>query len=417
MVKIAIVGTGIAGLTAAYLLNRGHDITVFEARGRLGGHTATREVSVQGQRYAVDTGFIVFNDWTYPGFIKLMDRLGVASRPSEMGFSVSCATTGLEYSGSSLDTLFAQRRNLVSPMFLRMVWDIARFNRAVKRDLEAGSLRPDMTLGQYLQQGGYGSGFCRYYLIPMCAAIWSAGTDVVLGFPLLFFARFFNNHGLLNIDDRPQWRTIVGGSSAYLGPLTASFADRIRLNCPVQWVRREPGGVVVASERFGEERFDQVVLACHSDEALGLLRDPGEEERAALAAIPYQANEVVLHTDASLLPRERRTWSSWNYRLTADRQERAALTYHMNTLQGIDAPVEFCVTLNQTGAIDPSRILGRYSFSHPVFTPAGIEAQAAIRALNGRRHTWYCGAWCRNGFHEDGLASAALVAAALGEPL
>ena len=415
--KIAIVGTGIAGLTAAYLLNRGHDITVFESRGRLGGHTATREVAVGGQRYAVDTGFIVYNDWTYPGFIKLMDRLGVASRPSEMGFSVSCSQSGLEYSGASLDTLFAQRRNLVSPQFLRMVWDIVRFNRAVKEDLAQDRLSADITLGQYLEAGGYGQSFCRFYLIPMCAAIWSAGTDVVWGFPLLFFARFFANHGLLNIDERPQWRTIVGGSSAYLGPLSASFADRIRLNCPVQWVRRGPEGVVVASQEFGEERYDEVVLACHSDQALALLRDAGEDERAALAAIPYQDNAVVLHTDASLLPRSRRTWSSWNYRLTAARQERAVLTYHMNTLQGIEAPVEFCVTLNQTDAIDPSRILGRYRFSHPVFTPAGIEAQAAIRALNGRRHTWYCGAWCRNGFHEDGLASAALVAEALGEPL
>lgn len=415
--KIAVIGTGISGLTAAYLLNRRHEIAVFESRDRLGGHTATRQVEVQGVNYAVDTGFIVYNDWTYPGFIKLMDQLGVASRPSEMGFSVSGGEKGLEYSGSSLNTLFAQRRNMVSPFFLRLVWDIMRFNREAKRDLEQGKLSAQMTLGDYLKSGGYSDAFCRYYLMPMCAAIWSANSDAVRGFPLLFFVRFFDNHGLLNIENRPQWRTIVGGSSAYLAPLSASFAQRIRLNCPVTSVRREQNSVFVSSGEFGEERFDQVVMACHSDQSLALLQDPSTEEREALQAIPYQDNEVVLHHDISLLPGLRRTWSSWNCLLSSSDQDRAALTYHMNTLQGIDAPVEFCVTLNRTDAIDPAKILARDHFSHPVFTPEGIVAQEKIQAFNGSNHTWFCGAWCRNGFHEDGLASALAVAQSLGESL
>lgn len=415
--KVAIIGAGISGLTAAYLLNRQHDITVFETRGRLGGHTATRQVCVDGVNYAVDTGFIVYNDWTYPGFIELMAQLKVPSRPAEMGFSVSCAETGLEYSGASLNTLFAQRGNLLSPSFLRMARDILRFNREALQDLERGELSADMTLGEYLQRKGYSEGFRRHYLLPMCAAIWSASRDVVLAFPLLFFVRFFRNHGLLSIDDRPQWRTIVGGSSAYLEPLSRSFSERVRLDCPVRRVTRDEGGVRVCSDRFGEETFDQVILASHSDQSLALLADPSEAESAALAAIPYQENEVVLHTDSRLLPRLRKTWSSWNAQIGRTEQERAVLTYHMNTLQGIEAPVEFCVTLNQTAAIDPEHILGRYNFSHPVFTTAGMVAQEKIQAMNGSNRTWFCGAWCRNGFHEDGLASALAVCEALGERL
>jgi predicted NAD/FAD-binding protein len=412
--KIAIIGSGISGLTAAYVLNRQHDITVFEAQERLGGHTATKQVSLQGQDYSVDTGFIVFNDRSYPNFIALMDQLGVQSQDSEMSFSVSCAKTGLEYSGSNINTLFAQRRNLVSPYFLRMVRDILRFNKEAQRDLASGALREDLTLGEYLDSRGYGDGFKRHYLVPMTAAIWSASTDVVMGFPLVFFVRFFKNHGLLSINDRPQWKTIVGGSNQYIAPLTQSFAERIRLSCPVTSVTHASDNVVVRSEQHGEERFDQVVFATHSDQALALLSNPSEEQQQVLAAIPYQDNDVVLHTDDSLLPRNQHTWSSWNYLLDDFQQDRAALTYNMNILQHIDAPQTFCVTLNKTAAIDPARILGQYNYSHPVFSLPGIAAQERLQTINGQHGVWFCGAWCRNGFHEDGVASALAVTEKLG---
>jgi predicted NAD/FAD-binding protein len=412
--KIAIIGSGISGLTAAYVLNRQHDITVFEAESRIGGHTATIDVNLQGQRYAVDTGFIVFNDRSYPNFIKLMEQLGVPSQPSEMSFSVSCAQTGLEYSGSNLNTLFAQRSNIVSPYFLRLVKDILRFNKQAQRDLDTGALADDMTLGEYLQRNHYSEGFKRHYLIPMTAAIWSASTDVVMGFPLVFFVRFFKNHGLLSVNDRPQWRTVIGGSSQYLEPLSRDFSQHIRLNCPVVAVARNAGGVRVVSQSHGEEQFDQVVFATHSDQALALLESPTDPEREVLEALPYQLNDVILHTDEAMLPRLKSTWSSWNYLLDAYQQDRAVLSYNMNILQHIEAPVTFCVTLNKTEAIDPDKILGRYQYSHPVFSTESFAAQHRLREINGSGGVWFCGAWCRNGFHEDGVASALAVTEKLG---
>lgn len=412
--KIAIIGTGISGLTAAYLLQREHEITVFEAADRLGGHTATMDVDVQGQKYAVDTGFIVYNDRSYPNFIKLMQQLEVESQPTEMSFSVSCAQRGLEYSGSNLNTLFAQRSNLVSPYFLRMVRDIMRFNKQSQIDLERGDLSPEMTLGEYLDNNGYGEGFKRHYLVPMTAAIWSAGTDAVMAFPLVFFIRFFKNHGLLSIKDRPQWRSIVGGSRQYIEPLTRSFADRIRLSCAVTSVSRTTQSVVVRSEQHGAEVFDQVVMATHSDQALQLLDCPEPAETQILEAIAYQGNDVVLHTDESILPRSSRTWSSWNYLLDSYQQDQAVLTYNMNILQRLEAPVTFCVTLNNTRAIDTSKILGQYNYSHPVFSVAGIAAQERLQKINGTGGVWFCGAWCRNGFHEDGVSSALAVTEKLG---
>ncbi len=415
--KIAIIGSGIAGLTAAHVLNREHEITVFEADERIGGHTATKDVELEGQRYAVDTGFIVFNDRSYPNFIKLMDQLDVASQPTEMSFSVSCAETGLEYSGSNLNSLFAQRKNIVSPYFLRLVKDILRFNREAQRDLDSNRLAVDMTLGEYLQQNGYSDGFMRHYLIPMTAAIWSASTPVVMGFPLVFFVRFFKNHGLLSINDRPQWRTIIGGSRRYLDPLTQTFSDRIRTGCPVHSVRRNATGAQVHSERFGTEQFDQVVFATHSDQALALLADPTPAESEVLEAVPYQVNDVVLHTDERLLPRLRSTWSSWNYLLDSYQQEHAVLSYNMNILQQIEAPVTFCVTLNKTDAIAADKILGRYQYSHPVFSTRSFAAQQKLQEINGSGGVWFCGAWCRNGFHEDGVTSALAVTEKLGMSL
>jgi predicted NAD/FAD-binding protein len=371
-------------------------------------------VKLGTRRYAIDTGFIVFNDWTYPNFIALMDSLGVSSKPTEMGFSVRDEQSGLEYSGTNLDSLFAQRRNLFSWRFLSMVKDILRFNRESVTDLDAGRVSDTQTLGQYLEQHGYSDHFKRQYLVAMGSAIWSADCATILDFPLSFFLRFFRNHGLLSVNDRPQWRVIEGGSREYLRPLCQRFEDRIHTNCPVVTVRRQAHRVVLQMADGRELPFDQVVFATHSDQALALLDEATPAERDVLGALPYQANDVVLHTDTRLLPRNRKTWSSWNYSLDQGR-DRAVVTYNMNILQGITAPETFCVTLNNTDAINPVKILGRFSYDHPVFSVAGIAAQQRWQEINGQRNTWYCGAYWHNGFHEDGVTSALRVANALNQ--
>lgn len=414
--RIAIVGTGISGLVTAYLLSRRHEVTVFEAGDWIGGHTHTVDVEVDHQRHAIDTGFIVFNDWTYPNFIRLLEQLGVASQPTEMSFSVSDPRSGLEYNGNNLNTLFAQRSNLVSPGFLRMLADIMRFNHKAVADLEAGGLDTQLTLGDYLRQQRYSKRFIDHYIVPMGSAIWSMSLRDMLDFPLAFFIRFFRNHGLLSVNERPQWRVIKGGSRSYVPSLTAPFADRIRLNCPVQSIRRDDTGVTLLS-RQGEERFDRVVLACHSDQALQLLEQPSDEEQAILGAIRYADNDVVLHTDTRLLPKRRLAWASWNYRLGGDPSQPAALTYNMNILQGIEASRTFCVSLNQTDQIDPAQILGRFTYAHPQFSLAASNAQQQWQSLLGKQHTFFCGAWWANGFHEDGVVSALRVASHFGEAL
>lgn len=403
--RIAIVGTGISGLVAANKLSRDHLVTVFEGADRIGGHTATKDVSVDGKSYAIDTGFIVFNDNTYPEFIKIMDSMGVRSQPTTMGFSVSCERTGLEYSGGSLNSLFAQRKNLVSPYFLSLVRDILRFNRQAVDHFENGLLDPDQTLDQYLHQHNYGTAFVRHYLAPMAAAIWSSSQQTVLDFPVLFFVRFFKNHGLLQLRNRPQWRTLIGGSNSYLEPITRPFKEQIRLSCPVRSITRRENGVTLVSDRFGEEEFDHVVIAAHADQALSILADASSSEQDILAAIPYRKNSVVLHTDASVLPERRSTWSSWNYRITKSAQELPVLSYNMNILQRIESQHTFCVTLNHDQAIDLSKILGRYEYAHPEFSSDAVVAQARWSDINGA-NTWYCGAYWRNGFHEDGVSSA-----------
>ncbi|MFV8816478.1 NAD(P)/FAD-dependent oxidoreductase [Haliea sp. E17] len=410
--KIAVIGAGIAGLSCARYLCRQHEVHVLERSERIGGHTATVDVAVGGRRFAVDTGFIVYNDWTYPNFIALMDELGIRGKPTEMSFSLSDRASGLEYAGSNLNTLFAQRRNLLSPRFLGMLRDILRFNRDALADLEAGRVPVDTTLGEYLGQRGYGNAFRDYYIIPMGAAIWSADTPVMLDFPLAFFLRFFRNHGLLSVSDRPQWRVIEGGSREYLRPLVDPFAGRVRTGVEISAVRRETGGARVLFAGGGSEHFDAVVFACHSDQALALLADPSEAEREILGAIPYQPSSVVLHTDIRLLPANRRAWSSWNY-LRRPGSQRATVTYNMNILQGLDAPETFCVTLNDREAINPHKILGEFEYSHPVFTLPGMRAQQRWEEINGGA-TWYCGAYWHNGFHEDGVCSALRVARGLG---
>ena len=414
--RIAIVGSGISGLVCGHLLARNHDVTVFEAADWVGGHTHTVDVEVEGKAYAVDTGFIVFNDWTYPNFIKLLDQLGVGSRPTEMSFSVNEPATGLEYNGNNLNSLFAQRRNLISPAFLGMVRDILRFNSQAAADLDKGEIAADITLGQYLRSKGYGQRFTDHYIIPMGAAIWSMSLADMLAFPLQFFVRFFRNHGLLSVSDRPQWRVIEGGSRSYVAPLTRTFADAIRLNCPVSEVRRDADGVTVVSAH-GEERFDRIIFACHSDQALKLLAQPTEQEQSILGAIGYADNDVVLHTDTRLLPKRKLAWASWNYRLGQDAAQPAAVTYNMNILQGIESDTTFCVSLNQTAAIDPAKILRRFTYAHPQFSLAAAAAQARWSELAGANHTYYCGAYWANGFHEDGVVSALRVTSALGETL
>ncbi|HEX5842251.1 MAG TPA: FAD-dependent oxidoreductase [Pseudomonas sp.] len=414
--KIAIIGSGIAGLTSAYLLNRSHDITVFEAGDWIGGHTHTVEVQVAGQRYAVDTGFIVFNDWTYPNFIRLLSQLGVGFKATEMSFSVSDPVSGVEYNGHSLNSLFAQRRNLISPKFWGMVRDILRFNREALNDLNLQRIASDMTLGDYLKANGYSERFIQHYIVPMGAAIWSMSLSDMLGFPLQFFVRFFKNHGLLSVSDRPQWCVVEGGSSSYVAPLTESFRQHIRLNCAVTRVERDTDGVTLHSAA-GSERFDKVIFACHSDQALALLAEPTRIEKEILGALPYADNDVVLHTDTRLLPQRPLAWASWNYRLGGPVDQPAAVTYDMNILQGIQSDTTFCVSLNQTAAIDPSKILARYTYAHPQYSLAGMAAQARWEELLGANHSYFCGAYWANGFHEDGVVSALRVAREFGEAL
>jgi len=414
--KIAIIGSGIAGLTSAYLLSRRHEITLFEAGNRIGGHTHTVNVTVDDKSYAIDTGFIVFNDWTYPNFIRLLGQIGVRFKPTEMSFSVCDENTRFEYNGNNINSLFAQRSNILSPGFWGMLRDILRFNREAPLDLQEQRISADMTLGDYLEAKGYGPRFILHYIVPMGAAIWSMSLVDMLKFPLQFFVRFFKNHGLLSVNNRPQWCVIEGGSSSYIEPLTRNFREHIRLDCPVHLVERNEEGVVVHSAA-GTEAFDKVVFACHSDQALALLGDSSESELQILGALPYADNDVVLHTDTRLLPDRQLAWASWNYRLTPNRQTQAAVTYDMNILQGIDSDTTFCVSLNQTPMINPLKILARYTYAHPQYSLAAVAAQGRREEISGVRNTFYCGAYWANGFHEDGVVSALHVAQAFGEAL
>ncbi len=407
--RIAIVGSGIAGNVAAYHLSREHDITVFEAGGHVGGHTHTHDIEQGGRRYAVDTGFIVFNSWTYPNFIALLNQLGVASQSSAMSFSVSDEGSGIEYNGTSLNTLFAQRSNLFRPAFWRMLRDIARFNRGAPALLgEEGDL---LSLGEYLDRNRYSREFVDRYVIPMGAAIWSTDPQSMRSFPARFFVRFFHNHGMLSVNQRPQWRVIRGGSARYVEKLTAPFRDRIRLNTPVQSIRRIAGGAMVKSAGCEAERFDAVFLACHSNQALAMLADASAPEREVLGAIPYQENEAVLHTDIRMLPRRRLAWAAWNYhvpdgRHKVENNQKVALTYHMGILQSLDSAEPFLVTLNRSQDIDPAKVIRTIRYEHPLFTPAAVAAQARQAEINGPLSTYFCGAYWRNGFHEDGVVSA-----------
>lgn len=402
--RVAIIGTGIAGNVAAYHLAKEHDITVYEANDYIGGHTHTHDIAHDDRHFAIDTGFIVFNYRTYPEFTRLLHELDVPVQPSNMSFSVKCDKTGLEYNGTTLNSLFAQRSNLLRPSFYRMIQDILRFNREAPRLLDEQD--ENLSLGEYLARGGYRKEFIDHYILPMGAAIWSSTPGMMQQFPAYYFIRFFHNHGMLSVNDRPIWHVIKNGSREYVDRLISPYRDRIRLNSPITSIRRYPGHVEVTSAGQPPETFDYVFIATHSDQALSMLQDPSALERTILGAIPYQDNEAVLHTDQNVLPRRRLAWAAWNYHLLPEQQERVPITYNMNILQGIEHQTPFCVTLNHSKAIDERKILKRMKYHHPVFTPDAIKAQQRQHEINGPMRTFYCGAYWRYGFHEDGVVSA-----------
>jgi uncharacterized protein len=409
--RIAIVGGGVSGLVCAHMLHREHDLVLFEAGDRPGGHANTVRVETETGPHDIDTGFIVFNDRNYPLFERLLDELAVPTQPSQMSFGVSDGM-GFEYNSASPNGLFASRRNIVKPAFGRMIADLVRFNRDARR-LLAGE--EDLSLGEWLSRERYSRAFVELLIVPQASAVWSADPAQMWSFPARFLIEFFDNHGMLGFRGRPRWRTIAGGSHNYVRALTRPWRARLRLAAPVTEIYRHTDHVTVSARGHEPERFDAVVIATHSDEALALLGDPSELERELLGAIPYQRNEAVLHCDRSLLPRRRRAWASWNYHLGESPAGRCAVTYHMNRLQSLCAEREFCVTLNRTAAIDPEKIIRRIQYAHPVFTHAGVAAQARRHEISGSNRTHYCGAYWGWGFHEDGVRSAQQVARELGE--
>lgn len=401
--KIAIVGTGIAGNVVAYKLWPEHDITVFEAAAYIGGHTNTIDVDENGLSYAVDTGFIVFNDRTYPKFVRLLDEIGQESQASQMSFSVQAEDAGVEYSGSSLNALFAQRRNIVRPPFYRMIRDILRFNETALSGVDHHD--DSETLGGYLRANGYRREFVDHYLIPMAAAIWSAEPVSVLDMPVKFLVRFFVNHGLLQMSDRPAWRVVKGGSRQYVNKLVSGHRDRIRLNSPVTSICRVDDRIELHSASGGTEVFDYVFVACHSDQALTLIKDASRAEREVLGDIRYQPNEAILHTDDSLMPKRRRAWAAWNYHIPQDPTRHVAVTYNMNILQGLKASNQYLVTLNNDQHVRRDRIIRTVKYEHPIYSRESVAAQQRQPDLN-RERTFFCGAYWGNGFHEDGVVSA-----------
>lgn len=410
--RLAIIGSGISGLVVAHRLHATHDLTIYEAGAHVGGHTRTLTVAHEGRSIPVDTGFIVFNERNYPLFSSILRELGVESQPTTMSFSVRDDSLDFEYGGGSLGAIVAQRRNAVRPRFWRMIAGFNRFAKQAPLAVESGD--EWTTLADYLAREGYAEPFVRHLIVPMAAAIWSTPDADVLRLPLGFFVRFFKNHGMLSVRDRPVWRTIVGGSQVYVQRLTSPFRDRIRLNTPVQAVCRE-SGLVRLRAADTEETFDEVVFACHSDQALRLLTDPTRAEREVLGALPYRTNDAVLHRDESVLPRRRRAWSAWNYCAREGRgssgKPGVAVTYDMEILQRLGARRHLCVTLNDTSSIDPEMVLDRHAFEHPAFDVDSIMAQRRHSEISGVNRTHYCGAYWFNGFHEDGVRSGERVAA------
>lgn len=412
MAKIAVIGSGISGLGCAYVLQRQHEVHVFEANDYAGGHTHTHAIEIAGRHFAVDTGFIVFNPNHYPHFVRLLTELGVASQATQMGFGVKNLRTGLEYNATTVDQLFAQRRNILSPRFWRLIYDLKRFYRTPHPLLALPD--PGPTVGEYLRAQGYSEVFAKDHLIPIAAALWSSPGKRVEEFPAKYLAQFMHNHHMLNTDaQRPPWRVVQGGSQSYTRALLSKLERPVRLQTPVQSVDRHTDGVTLHS-KDGAERFDQVVFACHSDQALALLGQPSEAEREILGALKFQPNEAVLHTDSSIMPKAKRAWAAWNAHLGEDEYEQCSVSYWMNLLQGLDAPVDFIVSLNCTSRIDPSKILRKLQYHHPIYTHQSVAAQARRGEINGLNRSYYCGAYWGFGFHEDGLRSGVEVAELLG---
>jgi uncharacterized protein len=412
-VRIAIIGTGVSGLVAAHLLHREHELTVYEADARVGGHANTVRIESGDESHRVDTGFIVFNDRNYPNFERLLAELGVATKPSHMSFSVSDGRGDFEYAGTPLG-LFARPANLVSPTFLGMLRDWRRFNREARALIGMNGTAP--SLGIWLEQKGFSRHFVEKLIVPQASAVWSADPEQMWSFPASFMAEFFDNHGMFSLRDRPHWRTVSGGSARYVDAIVAPWRDRIRLRAPVRRIERLPGGVRIEADGCESEDFDEVVVATHSDQALAMLADPSEAEREILGAIPYQRNEAVLHTDTSLLPRRRTAWSSWNFHLTEAAARRTTVTYWMNNLQRLRSDRQFLLTLNRGDAIDPEKTIRRFTYDHPVYTAAGVSAQGQHEEISGPRRTHYCGAYWGWGFHEDGVLSALRACERIGAP-
>lgn len=409
--RIAVVGSGISGLASAWLLSREHEVVLYEADARLGGHTHTHDIEWGGRSYRIDSGFIVHNRGNYPLLTRLFDELGVATRPTTMSFSVRNDRTGLEYNAATIDTLFCQRRNIASPRFLGMLSDVARFYRLAPSLLAQRGEGP--TLAEFLERHRFGAAFRDDHLVPMTSALWSAPASQALAFPARHLVEFMANHAMLRVAGRPQWRVVCDGSRSYVDAMAARWNVKVRLGTRVIRVVRSPSGVDVHAYS-SIDRYDQVVLACHSDQALVLLRDASERERDILGAIGYHTNEAVLHTDERVLPRHRKAWAAWNAHVPHEAGGNCTVSYWMNLLQGLEAPVPFIVSLNRAGDIDPARVLRRMRYHHPVFTRAAVAAQRCKAEIQGRRRVWFAGAYWGWGFHEDGMRSAVEVANALG---
>jgi predicted NAD/FAD-binding protein len=414
MRRVAVVGSGISGLSVAHGLAGQARVTLFEAGLWFGGHTNTVDLTLDGVTHGVDTGFLVLNERTYPRLLDLFARLGVEIAPSDMSFSVRVPDTGLEWSGADLNTVFAQRRNLASPRFLGMLADLLRFNRLTTRLATSGSAEAlDQPIGDFLDAHRFGTAFRDWYFLPMIGCIWSCPTDQMLRFPIATMIRFCHNHGLLQVADRPQWFTVRGGARTYVRRMLEAVPDA-RLAAPVRSVRRIAGGGVVLATDQGSERFDEVVLACHSDQALALLADPSETEAEVLGAIRYHRNRAVLHTDTAVLPQRRLAWAAWNYERASDRERTAVcLHYLINKLQPLPFKTPVVVSLNPVSEPRADLVHAEFDYAHPVFDQRAVAAQARVPALQGRANTWFCGAWTRYGFHEDGLMSGEAVLAAL----
>jgi predicted NAD/FAD-binding protein len=413
--RIAIIGGGISGMVSAFLLNQDHTIVLYEADHYIGGHTHTIDVRAGSKTYAVDTGFIVFNEVTYPNFLRLLRRLGVEYQASTMTFSVKSERDGVEYGAHNLNTLFAQRKNLLDPSFYRMIREIFRFRREFGRLLKEE--RQAESLVSYLISRGYSRRFIDYFIIPLGSSLWSTDPKRIHDFPLATFVRFFDNHGFLRIKNPFEWKVIKGGSARYVEKLVEPFQDKVRTGAPVRAVTRHPDKVLVQLDHGVVEPFDHVVLAVHSDQALALLSDPTTAEREILGAIPYQENLTMLHTDTRILPERRRIWSSWNYFIPKEERTKPVITYDMNILQTLQAPEEFCVTLNRPEGIASDRIIGTYNYHHPVYTTAAPDAQKRHGEISGVNRTHYAGAYWGYGFHEDGVNGALAACSFFGKSL